>query len=235
MDESLYDDVTSLLDGDFGDDRILKQIQRACKNNEVISNYERNYVQKLSEKHLGKKPKSITPKTIETPPKIPDTNIPKIVISRQTQAFEATPNRSNFNSKNSKLFLGFGVIGLIIILAAVIFSTSNTDLSQIEPTPTIEPTTNITQSLTIKTDLLSYSNKDLISISGTSTNSQNVNLEIYNSNNNLVWAEQLSVKSSGTYSTLAIAGGLGWESSGTYNLKVDNGIDNKSIKFSFNS
>ena len=28
-----------------------------------------------------------------------------------------------------------------------------------------------------------------------------------NSNNNLVWAEQLSVKSSGTYSTLAIAGG----------------------------
>ena len=131
--------------------------------------------------------------------------------------------------------MGFGVIGLIIILAAVIFSTSNTDLSQIEPTPTIEPTTNITQSLTIKTDLLSYSNKDLISISGTSTNSQNVNLEIYNSNNNLVWAEQLSVKSSGTYSTLAIAGGLGWESSGTYNLKVDNGIDNKSIKFSFNS
>ena len=40
MTDSLLDDVTSLLEGDFGDDRILKQIARACKNNEVISNYE---------------------------------------------------------------------------------------------------------------------------------------------------------------------------------------------------
>jgi hypothetical protein len=53
MDESLFDDVNSLLEGDFGDDRILKQIHRACKNNEVISNYERNYVQKLAEQYLG--------------------------------------------------------------------------------------------------------------------------------------------------------------------------------------
>ena len=56
MTDSLLDDVTSLLNGDFGDDRILKQIARACKNNEVISNYERNYVQKLAEQYLGKKP-----------------------------------------------------------------------------------------------------------------------------------------------------------------------------------
>ena len=55
MTDSLLDDVTSLLEGDFGDDRILKQIARACKNNEVISNYERNYVQKLAEQYLGKK------------------------------------------------------------------------------------------------------------------------------------------------------------------------------------
>ena len=46
MTDMLLDDVNSLLDGDFGDDRILKQIARACKNNEVISNYERNYVKK---------------------------------------------------------------------------------------------------------------------------------------------------------------------------------------------
>ena len=55
MNNSLFDDVTALLDGDFGDDRILKQISRACKNNEVISNYERNYVQKISRTVFGKK------------------------------------------------------------------------------------------------------------------------------------------------------------------------------------
>ena len=40
--------------------RILKQIARACKNNELISNYERNYVQKLAEQYLGKKPQNTT-------------------------------------------------------------------------------------------------------------------------------------------------------------------------------
>ena len=56
MEDSLLDDVKALLDKDFGDDRILKQILRACENNEVISNFERNYVKKLAEKHLGRKP-----------------------------------------------------------------------------------------------------------------------------------------------------------------------------------
>ena len=56
MTDMLLDDVNSLLNGDFGDDRILKQIARACKNNEVISNYERNYVKKLAEQYLGRKP-----------------------------------------------------------------------------------------------------------------------------------------------------------------------------------
>ena len=42
----------------------LKQIRRACEHNEVISNYERNYVRKLAEKHLGKKPEFIQTSSI---------------------------------------------------------------------------------------------------------------------------------------------------------------------------
>ena len=103
MDDSLFDDVTSLLDGDFGDDRILKQISRACKNNEVISNYERNYVQKLAEQYLGKKPEIITP-VVST-----DVIIPKIESSIQTQTFDSSPSRSSISSsKNLKLILGVG-------------------------------------------------------------------------------------------------------------------------------
>ena len=56
-----------------------------------------------------------------------------------------------------------------------------------------------------------------------------------NSNNELVWAEQVSVKSDGKYSTLAIAGGSGWENSGSYKIEVDNGSNIKSITFSFTS
>ncbi len=60
-----------------------------------------------------------------------------------------------------------------------------------------------------------------------------MNLSIENINNELVWTEQVSLKSDGRYSTLAIAGGPGWESSGAYTIKIDNGIETKSNTFSF--
>ena len=219
----LLDDVNSLLDGDFGDDRILKQIARACKNNEVISNYERNYVQKLAEQHLGKKP--LTTKKPETiTPEIPKIEIPKPEPLITTQLSQPT---NNSKTKNPKLFLGFGGVAVVIIIAAALLLSNNIDSSQSNVASEIE--------LSIQTDLSSYSKSDLISINGVSQNSNIVNLSILNQNNDLVWAEQVSVKSDGRYSTLAIADGEGWENSGTYNIKVEDGIEIKSIKFTFNS
>ena len=228
MTDSLLDDVTSLLNGDFGDDRILKQISRACKNNEVISNYERNYVQKLAEQYLGKKPE-ITNVTIPDD-SMNDDSIPKIETSISSQILESqSSSSSNFNLKNSKLFLGFGGVALIIIIAAAILLSNNTDSFSSNP----ESPLNVT--LSVNTDLNSYTQTDLISINGVSINTEIVNLSIINQNNELVWAEQVSVKNDGQYSTLAIADGSGWEISGTYTLKVGNGSEIKSITFLFNS
>ena len=242
MNDMLLDDVTSLLDGDFGDDRILKQISRACKNNEVISNYERNYVQKLAEQYLGKKPEIIIPKKPENiAPIIPDVVMPKIESYAQTQTIQPLSSRSsNFNLKNPKLILGFTSIVLVIIFAAVLSSGtfdsfSSTPTTTPTSTPTTTPTTTPTLKLSVQTDLSSYSQKDFISINGISTNSNMVNISIENQNNELVWAEQVSVKNNGMYSTLSLAAGPGWENSGTYTMKVDNGSEIKSITFSFTS
>jgi len=230
MNDSLFDDVTALLDGDFGDDRILKQISRACKNNEVISNYERNYVQKLAEQYLGKKPEITPAKPENIAPIIPDIIIPKIETVTPSQIFESQSSKnSNFSLKNSKLILGFTGIALIIIIAGAILFSSSTDSFQSNPTSDIKPT------LLVQTDFSSYAQKDLISINGISQTSAIVNLSIENQNNQLVWAEQISVKNNSNYSTLAIAGGPGWENSGTYTLKVDNGSEIKSITFLFTS
>jgi|TARA_B110000438_G_scaffold2677_1_gene2759 hypothetical protein len=225
MTDMLLDDVNSLLDGDFGDDRILKQIARACKNNEVISNYERNYVQKLAEQYLGKKP------VIPNKPEIISHTIPDIIIPAPTISPPSVqPSISvNSNLKNPKLFLGFGGIAIVIVIAAIFLLTNNIDSS---PSDTIS---EIKKELSIQTDLPSYAKTDLISINGLSTDSQIVNLSIINQNNDLVWAEQISVKNDGRYSTLAIADGNGWESSGQYTLKVENGSEIKSITFSFSS
>ena len=225
MSDMLLDDVNSLLDGDFGDDRILKQIARACNNNEVISNYERNYVQKLAEQYLGKKP--LTTKKPETiTPEIPKIEIPKPEPLVTTQLSQPT---NNSKSKNSKLFLGFGGIAVVIIIAAAFLLSNNIDSSQ------SNIVSEIKIKLSVQTDLSSYSKSDLISINGVSQNSNIVNLSILNQNNELVWAEQVSVKSDGGYSTLAIADGEGWENSGTYNIKVEDGTEIKSIKFTFTS
>ena len=216
MTDSLLDDVTSLLEGDFGDDRILKQIARACKNNEVISNYERNYVQKLAEQYLGKKDE--IPSLIES----------EIESSIQNQTLQSQVSRSP-GLKNPKLILGFGGVALVIIIVAAVAFSSNSDSF------TSDPKSEIQLTLTIQTDLSSYSHKDIISISGTCTNSEIVNLSIKNEKNNLVWAEQLSIKNNGKYSTLAIAAGSGWENSGRYTVTVDSGSEIKLIKFSFTS
>ena len=223
MNDSLFDDVNSLLDGDFGDDRILKQIARACKNNEVISNYERNYVQKLAEQYLGKAPEI-------TPSQTPDVTTSKIISSIQPQTFQSQPSiRSKSILKNSKLLLGFGGVAMVIIAAVIILSLSNSDSFLNDGKSEIKST------LTIQTDLSSYGKNDLISINGISHNSKVVNLSIKNQNNELVWAEQISVKNNNLYSTLVISGGPGWDTSGTYTLKTDNGSETKSIKFSFTS
>ncbi len=232
MTDMLLDDVKALLDKDFDDDRILKQICRACENNEVISNYERNYVQKLAEKHLGKKPEFTQTPSVEEKHVVPDVVIPEIKSDQQTQSFQTeVPQISYSKPKNKKIVFGIGSFALVIILAAVISFSGITDGTTNFDTPT----NNTPISLSIQTDLESYNKKDLISISGVSDTTGNVNLTIENQNNELVWAEQVSLKSDGRFSTLAIAGGSGWENSGTYTIKVDNGKEIRSDTFSFTS
>ena len=231
MSDPLFDDVKALLEKDFGDDRILKQIFRACENNEVISNYERNYVKNLAETHLREKPE-ITPtsSTVEGKEIISDTVMPDISSTQQTQVFQSQSTRSvPFSLKNSKMLFGIGggIALAIIVIVAASFSGSS-DVSPNITTPISSP-----DSLSIQTDLSSYHEKDLIAINGTSNISGSVNLSIENQNNELVWTEQISTRDNGKFSTLAIAGGAGWESSGDYTIKVDNGKETISNSFSF--
>ena len=224
MTDPLLDDVKDLLNKDFGDDRILKQICRACENDEVISNYERNYVRKLAEKHLGKKPEFVQTPSVEKKHVVPDVAMPEIQHIPQTQTFQIdSPRISYSNSKNKKIFLGLGIIALVIIIASIVSFSEITDRTN----------DDVPASFLIETDLISYNKKDLISINGVSDTSGTVILSIENQNNELVWTEQISLKGDGRFSTLTIAGGQGWESSGTYTIKVDNGIETKSSTFSF--
>ncbi|MDH5666366.1 MAG: hypothetical protein OEY10_08715, partial [Nitrosopumilus sp.] len=132
--------------------------------------------------------------------------------------------------KNKKIIFGIGSFALVVVIALTIAFSGIADI-----TTKIDTTNNLPISLSVQTDLKSYNKKDLISISGVSDTTGNVNLAIENQNNELVWEEQVSLKSNGQFSTLAIAGGSGWENSGTYTIKVDNGKEIISSTFSFTS
>lgn len=228
MTDSLIDDVKALLDKGNGDERILKQIFRACENNEVISNYERNYVRKLAEKHLGRA-SQIEENSHEEKSVISDVAISKPLSQQKIETFQPT-NLQNvkLKSKNTKMLLGVcGVISAIIIMIGISFSGIThiqSDDSEIPPD---------LSALSIQTDLSTYQKGDIISISGTSNTSGKINLSIENQYGQLVWSEQLSVKNDGRFSTLTIAGGPGWDKPGIFTITVENNLETTSKTFSF--
>lgn len=230
MADPILDDVQALLDKEYGDKRILEQILRAAQNDEVISNFERNYVRKLAEKHLGKKPL-----VEKKPPEEPKTTIPDVVTPppiqqpQTLQTLSEPPRLKKSGSKNNMVILGVGlaILAIIVIAAVSISDDSGTTTRVQEQTPTSST------SSPIQTDLASYNNGDIISISGKSTENQ-VNLSILNPNEKLVWSEQVNVRSDGQFSTLTFAGGIGWEESGEFTIIAEDESETNSNTFSFN-
>lgn len=229
MTDPLIDDVQILLDKEKGDSRILKQILRACENNEVISNYERNYVRNLAEKYLGRIPENLENQPAEENSIISDVIIPKTSLKQNIEfSTSMHPQITHTKPKNPKMLIGVvAILAIIVIIGVSQSGISNTDDSQIIDTGLSSDT------LSIQTDLSAYQKGDIISISGRSNTSETINISIENQNNQLVWSEQVSVKKDGRFSTLAIAGGVGWDKSGTFTIKVESNLETKSKTFSF--
>ena len=230
MSDPLFDDVKELLDKEKGDERILKQILRACENNEVISNYERNYVRKLAEKHLGRKP------PVEDKPTIPKPIVPDVVLPSppsQSQIVQKKPPQIKKSAKNSKMYVGIGGAALAIIVIAIVASFGLTGTSSIISDVEKSDTDAKITGIMLETDSSSYQKKDIISISGKSDIIGTINLSIENQDGNLVWSEQLKTKNDGRFSTLVIAAGSGWEKSGTFTLQAENNSEMQTKTFSF--
>jgi len=229
MSEPILDDVKKLLDAGVGDKSVLEQIKRAAENNEVISNYERNYVAKLIDEHFKAPEPELEseqePSVETTQEEITTTKeqMAKIVEDISTPKLIASKPQI---LKNTKIMVGGGVVAVAIIVAVAIGLSGIQDLG-----PVASPITG----LTLSSDQLSYNRGDIISISGKSKISlgNSISLSIENEEAELIWAEDVALKDSGTFSTLAIAGGPGWEKSGTYKLKAEHGSEKEEISFSF--
>ena len=227
MTDPLIDDIKDLLDKEKGDEHILKQIFRACENNEVISNYERNYVRSLAEKYLGRTPQVQENQHTHEKPIIPDVIFPNSSSNQKLETFQTTSTPTvKLKSNNTKILLGLGGV----IFAIIIGVTLSGDYVKFDDS---EIPVDSLSTISIQTDLSTYQKGDIISISGVSDTSGKINLSIENQEGQLVWSEQISVKSDGKFSTLAIAGGPGWDKSGTFTLKAENHLETETKIFSF--
>jgi len=224
MSDEILEDVKELLDAEVGSKKILQQIKRAAENNEAISNYERNYVAKLiQEIHKPIEPEVETPSETTTASiSSQKEQIATLVPELQTPLIIEHKPR---DKTNTKVMIGGGAIAVAIIVA-VIIGTNGIDVG---------PNTIIKSSGLLEIDQKSYNKKDIISISGKSKTSlgDTINLLIENVDNELIWIDDIKIKSSGEYSTLAIAGGPGWEKSGVYTLKMKHGSEEEQITFNF--
>ena len=226
MADPLADDVKDLLDNGYGDRQILAQILRACKNDELVSNYERNYVRKLAEKHLGKRPEpDATSETATADVQAPPPFVPDVYLTEQPVI--ARPVR-----KNTKYLAVVGVvIALAVIVLVSLYAVSESDV--VVNGNTDDTGDGRSNTLSIRTDLQSYGGGDLISISGTAGILGSVSLSIANPDGIQAWSDQVAVKDDYTYSSLAIAGGSGWTESGTFTITVQDDIGSASSTFSF--
>lgn len=225
MPEDILDNVKELLNKEIGDKKVLEQIKRAAENNEAISNYERNYVRKLID-DLRKPPEP----EIEIPPEKPtETSQPQeqvATIPSQLQTSTIVTHKPR-DKTNIKVIIGGAAIAVAIIVA-VVLGTDGIDVGPGGSIPT--PSSGL-----LDLDQSSYNEGDIISVSGKSKTSlgNTISLSIENANGELIWTEEIRIKDSGEYSTLVIAGGPGWENSGTYTLKMKHGSEETQITFSF--
>jgi hypothetical protein len=157
-----------------------------------------------------------------------------------------------FNFKpNKKILLAIASIILAFILIGVIIDNDGIQPSNnSEPIPSktlpdfslqidnsnSEPIPSKTlPDFSLQIDNSKYDASDIISISGKTSSSSTgtARLFIENEKNKLIWAEIVNLKNNGEFSTLLIAGGIGWENSGKYFLNVEHNDFTKKISFDF--
>lgn len=247
MDSFILEDVNQLLKLKKGDFTRLNHIKELCEANEIISLSDRKYIDRLSSQYLHKN-ENKEPKKPDKPKFIPieDASIPSTINEFKeekeqiTQIKEVKPSTvSSVQSStknldflsNKKIIFSLGAIGLAIILIAVV-AIQYDSLQLISDSP---PNSEPDLPFTLKSDESSYVESDIISISGKiiSPLSDTVRVSIENEQGKLIWAENLDIKNNGEFSTLALAGGTGWENSGEYTLIAEHEELTEKISFNF--
>ena len=220
-------DIDDLIRLDRGDTKRLRNIRDVVKHDNFITSVDKKYVESLISTYLRNQPLDGSEVNIKS------RTVVELKDNAKPTGRETTSSSSLFSgSNNKKLGILAGVAAAIALVVVVGFSAS-TDQTNILTSSNIVPSS--TQQLIINVDESSYKTADIISVSGSikSANGKSVELSIENTSGDKIWREYVNIKNDGQFSTLIIAGGFGWDDSGTYTINAQhNELENK-IKFSY--
>ena len=223
-------DIDDLIRLDRGDTKRLRNIRDIIKHDNFITAVDKKYVESLISTYLKNQPLDATEVNVK-----PRTVVESEDSVKPTGQKTSSVTGSMFSGSNNKKLGILGGIAAVIALVVVAGFSASTDQTNAIISSDIIPTSS--QQIIINVDESSYKNADIISVSGNvkPTNGESVELSIENTSGDKIWREYIDIKNNGQFSTLIIAGGFGWDDSGTYVLKAQhNEIENK-IKFSFST
>ena len=223
-------DIDDLIRLDSGDTKRLRNIRDTIKHDNFITAVDKKYVESLISTYLKNQPLDATEVNVKS-----RTVVESEDSVKPTDQKTSSVTGSMFSGSNNKKLGILGGIAAVIALVVVVGFSASTDQTNAIISSDIIPISS--QQIIINVDESSYKNADIISVSGNvkSTNGESVELSIENTSGDKIWREYIDIKNNGQFSTLIIAGGFGWDDSGTYVLKAQhNELENK-IKFSFSA
>lgn len=232
MGQFFTDDIDALLKSGHGDSSRLTKIKEEFAATKLVSLEDRKYVEGLVSRYLQVQsttpppPKPTDePKRIVPPPP-PPRNPPTMLEVKQQQKPKEKPI-PKLEAKTKLRNVVIAVCAVIFAVLVVSFVAMNQDQ---EPGVIGNPVS--TKNLEI--DATSYALGDIISISGKTNDAASiVRLTISNPTGKEVWGETVTVKPNHSFSTLAIAGGDGWETAGKYTVTVTYSGTTDSLTFDF--
>ncbi|TBR11688.1 MAG: hypothetical protein EPO62_01320 [Candidatus Nitrosotenuis sp.] len=224
MGQFFTDDIDALLKSGHGDYGRLSRIKSDFEAKKLVTMEDRRYVDGLISRYLQpatqtEKPERIVKipeKRIVPPPPAP-VNVPEM---KQQKTVVEKPIEKMYGKKKMR--------NVVISVASVIFAVLI--ISVVAMNQDSITLTGPGASKTLETDQTSYARGDIISISG-STEAAIIKLTISDPDAQEVWTEIVKVKTDGTFSTLVIAGGTGWEKVGKYTLTSS--VEGKTEKTDF--
>lgn len=231
MGQFFTDDIDALLKSGHGDSARLAKIKAEFESTKLVSIDDRKYVEGLISRYLQIPTEPKPEKTIRepekriVPPPPPPRNSPTLLeVKQKPKKEEKIPKIEGEKTKLRNIVIA--VCATVFAVLVVSFVAMNQDETGGITGPAITKTLEI--------DSTAYVRGDIISISGkTKDTSQTVRLAISNPSNVEIWTETVTVKPSKTFSTLAIAGGDGWDQAGRYTLTLTYSDVSESIGFSF--